>query len=236
MKTKGPLVSCLMPTYNRSEYLAEALNSLVEQTYKNIEIIVVDDGSTDSTDTLMKWFVDKYPKIEYFQCAHRGIAATRNFAINQALGAYIAVCDSDDMYAKQRIKKQVTFLEKNKDIDFSYSGYMEADEHMVGIRTVAPPVDFKAEDIRDNNTIPHATIMARRDCFVDNPYDGRFTSNDDKKLLWDWFKAGYKGKVVKEMLYLKRNHIQTVSNIKAVEVNKFNLELDAEINEYLDTK
>lgn len=233
MKKNSPLVSCLMPTYNRSEYIAEALNSLLEQTYRHFEIIVVDDGSTDSTPILMAWFTAKYPKIRYFQRPHNGIAATRNFAIQQSTGDYLGIFDSDDMYANRRLKKQVDLLEKHPEIDFCYSGYMEADEHMQGRSLVDAPKEFTAEGIRDNKTIPHGTTLARRKCFIDHPYDERFTSNDDKKLFWDWFRAGYKGLALNDTLYLKRNHEDAVSITQGETVHKFNVELDAEINTYL---
>ncbi len=234
MKPTGPLVSALVVTYNRSEYLAECLDSLLDQTYKNYEIIVVDDGSTDSTPILMKWYLEEYPeKIQYFQCKHKGIAAARNFAIQQSKGDYLGMFDSDDMYVRTRLAKQVKLLEKHPEIDFTYSGYMEANEHMEAVSTVAPPEDFTAEGIRENKTVPHATMLARRRCFIDHPYTDRFTSNDDKKLFWDWFRAGYKGKVIKEMLYLKRNHETAVSITDGEQINKFNKEIDAEITEYL---
>jgi glycosyltransferase involved in cell wall biosynthesis len=233
MKKDSPLVSCLVPTYNRSEYLAESLNSILEQTYKNYEVIVVDDGSTDSTPILMKWFTGKYPKIKYFRCPHKGIAATRNFAIKQSKGDLIGIFDSDDMYANRRLQKQVAALEKHPEADFCYSGYMEANEHMEGTSIVEPPVEFTAQGIRDNKTIPHGTTLARRHCFIDRPYNERFTSNDDKKLFWDWFRAGYKGWPVNDTLYLKRNHMQAVSIVEGEQVHKFNIELDKEIDEYL---
>lgn len=227
----------MMPTYNRGHYLGETLDNLLEQTYKNIEIIVVDDGSTDSTPRLMQYFTNKYPKkIKYYQCKHSGIAKTRNFAIKQTKGEYLAVTDSDDLCAVERIQREMDVFNKNPDIDFVYSGYMEADEHMQGKSEVQPPHEFTAEGIKANTTIPHGALIAKRRCFIEHPYNDTFIANDDKKLFWDWFRAGYKCKYVDSMLYLKRNHEGTVSYDKAKIIHKLNQQIDAEIDKYLAKK
>jgi teichuronic acid biosynthesis glycosyltransferase TuaG len=222
-----PLVSFVMPTYNREAYLVEAINSCLDQTYKNIEVVVVNDGSTDGTDDIMQFLSEKHDNIRYIKLSdNSGIAIARNSGIQEAKGEYIAVMDSDDLCSPDRIKKQITTI---KDNDFSYSAYLAADKNAKVFQAIQAPKDFTKEDIRLNRSIPHVTIMAKRECFTNHMYRPELTANDDKALLIDWFKAGYKGKRVREPLMIVRFHETNTSETKKKLIDKINEELDAEI-------
>ncbi len=109
---KPPLVSVVIPTYNRAYILGKAIESVLSQTFKDLELIVVDDGSTDETESLVK----KYPSVIYIKHSQRrGVAAARNTGIKYAKGRYIAFLDSDDAFVKKKLEKQVDFFEKNPD-------------------------------------------------------------------------------------------------------------------------
>ena len=102
-------VSAIIPFYNGADWLCEAVESVLNQTYKNIEIIVVNDGSPENVD----YFLDKYgDKIKYFYQENQGVAVARNFAIANATGKYIALLDSDDVWLPEKTAKQVSFMEK----------------------------------------------------------------------------------------------------------------------------
>lgn len=102
-------VSAIIPFYNGADWLCEAVESVLNQTYKNIEIIVVNDGSPENVD----YFLDKYgDKIKYFYQENQGVAVARNFAIANATGKYIALLDSDDVWMPEKTAKQVSFMEK----------------------------------------------------------------------------------------------------------------------------
>lgn len=115
MKTT-PLVSIVIPTYNRKELLIEAVSSCIKQEYKNIEIIIIDDGSSDGTESVVenmlntKW--QEY-KIKYFKQKNSGASAARNFGIQKAKGKYIQFLDSDDILFPEKLKLQVSKLEDN---------------------------------------------------------------------------------------------------------------------------
>jgi glycosyltransferase involved in cell wall biosynthesis len=112
-----PLVSILMPVYNTSKYLAEALESVINQTYQNWELVAVDDGSTDDSYHILKRYAKKYPSIKVYKNKENlGVLHTLNYALSLSKGEFIARFDSDDMMPINRIKKQVNFLIKNPDI------------------------------------------------------------------------------------------------------------------------
>ena len=104
----GPRVSVLIPTYNAGRYLGAALESVLGQTYQDFEIIVVDDGSEDDTAAVAA----RYPQVRYFYNAHSGISVTRNLAISKAKGEIIAFLDADDMWAPDKLEKQVAYLDR----------------------------------------------------------------------------------------------------------------------------
>ena len=86
--------SIIVPTYNREEYIIKCIDSILDQTYDNFEAIIIDDGSTDNTDNLVKKYHDK--RIKYFKNTNHGIGYSRNFGLNKAKGDYIFFLDSDD--------------------------------------------------------------------------------------------------------------------------------------------
>ncbi|PMP98127.1 MAG: glycosyl transferase, partial [Thermodesulfobacterium geofontis] len=107
---KRPLISVIIPTYNRAYILSKAIESVLNQTFKDLELIVVDDGSTDETPYL----VSKYPII-YVRKPHRGVSHTRNVGVLKAKGDFIAFLDSDDAFVENKLEKQIEFFEKNPD-------------------------------------------------------------------------------------------------------------------------
>ena len=108
---KLPLVSIVIPSYNRSYIVTDAIESAQNQTYKNIEIILIDDGSTDETKQLViKQFGDA---VTYVYKQNGGASSARNLGINRSNGKYIAFLDSDDDWGKTKISKQVDYMENN---------------------------------------------------------------------------------------------------------------------------
>ncbi len=102
-----PLVSVVIPAYNAQSFIGETLQAVTSQTYKNIEILVVDDGSTDQTAEIVQSFARKDPRIILLQQDNAGVAAARNLAIEKSRGEYIAPIDADDIWFPQKIAKQV---------------------------------------------------------------------------------------------------------------------------------
>ena len=109
-----PLVSVVMPVYNGEKYLKEAIDSVLSQSYQNIELVIVNDGSTDSGSQIVKKYTD--PRIRFVENeSNSGIVYSRNKGLESATGKYVATLDSDDIALPDRIEKQVLFLENNSE-------------------------------------------------------------------------------------------------------------------------
>lgn len=131
------LVSIIMPSYNTAPYIAESIRSVMAQTYTDWELIIVDDASTDNTDDVVGKFTelaevntkDLSSKIYYLKNdRNRGAAYSRNRALREAKGKWIALLDSDDIWTPDKLEKQIAFMEKNG-YAFSYTRYEEMDEN-----------------------------------------------------------------------------------------------------------
>lgn len=121
------MVSIIMPSYNTARFIKETVESVLAQTYTNWELIIVDDCSTDNTDDVIQGFLyDK--RIKYIKNEkNSGAAVSRNRALREAEGRWIAFLDSDDLWEADKLKKQVAFMEDNG-YRFSYTNYVEIDE------------------------------------------------------------------------------------------------------------
>lgn len=133
-----PRVSIIIPVYNGTDYLAEAINSALEQTYRNVEVIVVNDGSTDNgaTDTLARSYGDK---ITYYAKPNEGIAKTLNFGIEKMTGEYFSWLSHDDVFAREKIATQIAMLRglSNRNV-IIYSDYnlIDSKSALIGERVI----------------------------------------------------------------------------------------------------
>ncbi len=114
---KKPLISILLPVHNSEKHLRESLQSLVSQKYRNIEIIAIDDMSSDSSYKILKSFKKNYKKLRIYRNVKRyGIVMTLNRLLRKAKGEFIAFAEADDITSKQRVKKQVNYLLGNENV------------------------------------------------------------------------------------------------------------------------
>jgi len=132
------LVSIIMPSYNTAKFIKETVDSVLQQTYQNWELIIVDDCSSDNTDEIVATFVDS--RIKYIKNEkNSGAAISRNKALKEAKGKWIAFLDSDDIWLSDKLEKQINFMEKNN-YNFSYTIYEEIDENskQLGVTVSGP--------------------------------------------------------------------------------------------------
>jgi len=116
----APLVSVIIPTYNRAALACEAVNSVLQQTYQNVEIIVIDDGSTDDTTAAMARYGDR---VRYTRRPNAGVNPARNLGLKQARGEFVALLDSDDLWAPYKLELQVRLLRQFTDVGFTFSNF-----------------------------------------------------------------------------------------------------------------
>ena len=121
----SPRVSVIIPAYNQAQYLGEAIRSVLAQTFTNFELIVVDDGSTDSTASIVTKYKD--PRLHYINQINKGLPEARNTGIAAAMGEYLAFLDADDIYHKDKLEVQVPVLDRNQAIGLCYSSRIEID-------------------------------------------------------------------------------------------------------------
>jgi len=194
-----PLVSAIVASYNHEAYIEECILSIVNQTYKNLELIVIDDGSTDRSREILERLQEQYGFVLVFQ-ENQGVAKTLNKAIRQyAHGKYITGSASDDFLMQDKIERQVRFLEENPEYDLVFGKVYMVDEKSQIIKDleIFEPFDDTVKDIPfstliENNRIPAPSIVMRREIFI------KTGGYDDNTIIEDfdlWLKIAYYGKI-----------------------------------------
>jgi len=168
MRENSPTVSVIIPTYNRAHLIGRAIQSVLNQTYQDFEIIVVDDGSTDNTKEIVKSLDDK--RIRYIRHKeNKGGGAARNTGIKAAIGEYIAFLDSDDEWLPEKLECQMkVFKNAGSEVGVVYTGFIYIDE--LGEYTNGQHIPEKRgwiyEDILVENCVGTAsTVLVKRKCF-----------------------------------------------------------------------
>lgn len=132
------LVSIITPTYNCGKFINETIKSVLNQTYKNWEMIIVDDCSTDDTEKVVLKFDDE--RIKYYKLkTNSGAAVARTTAMQLAKGSYMAFLDSDDIWTEDKLEKQLNFMKKNNYV-FTCTSYEQIDENGNSLRKIINPV------------------------------------------------------------------------------------------------
>jgi glycosyltransferase involved in cell wall biosynthesis len=160
-----PVVSVVMPTYNKGPYLEEAIDSILSQTYSDWELIIVDDGSTDETPALLARY--DHPKISVYTLPENvGRSRARNTAVHMARGRYIAICDSDDVSAPTRFERQVSFLDAHPEFGV-VSTFMQMISRSAPARIVyrTDPAAIARRFAAGKMAVAHGASMVRAECF-----------------------------------------------------------------------
>ncbi|OGM11468.1 hypothetical protein A2Z22_00255 [Candidatus Woesebacteria bacterium RBG_16_34_12] len=156
---KKPLVSVIIPTYNRSSMLKNSIESVLKQTYHNFELIIVDDGSTDNTKEVVKKIKDK--RIKYFYKKNQGPASAQNYGIKHSGGKYITILGDDDLYLPNKIDVQVELLEKNSDYGFCYSNIYLKNKDKLHLYLSNEPFNSHLNLLLSKNFIAAPTVMIK---------------------------------------------------------------------------
>lgn len=173
------MVSVIIPVYNSGRYITETLESALNQTYNNIEIILVDDCSKDNSREIIENFMNRHINIVYhLQEKNGGAALARNKALDLAKGRYVAFLDSDDLWHPEKIEKQLQLM-KNKKIAFCYTAYEMVDGQGNVLKNKTKVIE-KAEykNLLKNTVISTPTVMIDRNLTGDLRMTNRRTGQD----------------------------------------------------------
>lgn len=185
MKQSEPLVSVVMPTYNCSAYIGEAIQSVLGQTYANFEVLVVDNYSSDNTDEVIRNCSD--PRVKYFKFNNNGIiAASRNYAVQRSAGDVLAFLDADDVWLPNKLDVQLPFLnERNLAIiasDYFPLGevtFYRRDSRLGRMKFR----DYSYSDALLANPAMTSSVIMRRSDFIDR---GEFNESEEYQFIEDW--------------------------------------------------
>jgi len=209
------LISVVMPVYNREEYLREAIESILNQTLRDFEFIIVDDGSTDNSSEIIKSYSDK--RIHYIRLAENsGNTVARNMGMKAASGKHIAIMDSDDISVPERFQKQYDFLEKHPEIGI-VGGFkkMFTSEYQFLQHYPSKP-DYVKSFLFFKNAVGQPTVMMRREIIEEHDlyYDPKLENMEDYDL---WYRATMAGVEIANLdevlLYYRLSPSQMSSHI-----------------------
>jgi glycosyltransferase involved in cell wall biosynthesis len=168
---KNPIVSVIIPTYNRANLVGKAIKSVLNQTYQNFEVIIVDDGSTDNTEDVVRGFPDKRVKYIKKYKKNKGISVARNLGIKVALGKYIALLDSDDEWLPEKLDKQIkVFKSEFPEVGVVYSNTLYIDESGKNInrklRNSKKAEGYIYEDLLEKYCVGSpSSFLIKKECF-----------------------------------------------------------------------
>lgn len=209
----NPKVSVVIPLYNGESYILETIESIRNQTYDNIEIIIVDDGSTDRSSFLIEGKVSKYIRQE-----NRGVASARNRGIDAATGEYLAFIDADDKWDLRKLEVQIGFMEAHPEISYTFTNH---------VRYLTVELDEFPEWMREEGKnkelagyIPSSLVVRKADFEKIGYFNEDFRNGEDTEWFLRARDFGFQMTVIPENLLMKRVHSNNLtSNTMAVKLN-----------------
>ena len=223
---KNPTVSVIIPTYNRVHLIGKAIKSVLNQTYQDFEIIVIDDGSTDNTGEIIRSFKDKRVKYIKKYKENKGISVARNIGIKMARGKYIALLDSDDEWLPEKLDKQVKILQSESPevgVVCSWSYNIDEKGNYISKRYLPKKDGYIYEDLLSTNPISVPTVLIRKECFNRvGLFDDLLNAQED----WDmWIRIAkyYRFALIKIPLVKYRLHSNQISRnleLKIITANR----------------
>lgn len=201
----NPLVSAIIPVFNGERFIADALRSVFAQDYRPIEVIVVDDGSTDGSAAI----IQSFPEARHLHQANGGVAAARNAALREARGEFIAFLDQDDQWVPHKLSRQVCRLQEAPDL-----GFVIARERILMDGITTRPSWVRENALSEDLAIfIPGVLVARRSAFEQvGHFDTSFVNGSDT----DWFyrakDRGIRYEVMAEALLIRRVHEHNASH------------------------
>lgn len=202
----NPKVSVIMAVYNSEKFLKEAIESILNQTFKDFEFIIIDDGSTDRSGEILEDYAKKDSRIKVFHQENMGLTKSLNKAIKLAKGEYIARMDADDISMPERLEEQIQFLDQNPQVALLGTGYYEIDTFGKVIKKKRPPTsDTELRRVLIKyNPFFHASVMIRKNALQElRLYDENLKYAQDYDL---WLRISSKFKIanLSDILMMRR--------------------------------
>jgi glycosyltransferase involved in cell wall biosynthesis len=200
-----PLVSVVIPVFNGERYLAEAIDSVFDQSCSKIECIVVDDGSTDSSPDIAK----EFPDVRYVRQSNAGVSAARNHGARLASGQFIGFLDADDVWLPAKVQRQLEVFERDPGLALVYSGLHVVDQELNFIGRIEAPQPARALRntlLMERPSMAMWTALICRGAFDDiGGFDERLSTSADADLMCRLASSG-RLEVLPEPLLLYRQH------------------------------
>lgn len=195
-----PLVSIIMPCYNAERYIAQSIESVLAQTYRNWELIITDDASTDKSVEIISKYSKNDDRINVMvPDEHQGIARTRNMSISRARGHFMAFLDNDDLWKPEKLEKQIKFM-LEKEIGFSYTSYELVDQDGITKNKI-----IQTQGVVDYKKYLRNTIIGCGTVMIDRDIVGHFgmpinDTSDDMAAWLSILRRGFKAYPLDEVL------------------------------------
>jgi FkbM family methyltransferase len=222
-----PLISVNIPLYNREAFIKACLDSVLQQTFTDFEVVVLDDASTDASASLVKSYQD--PRIRYERNeVNLGISATRNRLVSLSRGTYIAVLDSDDLAEPDRLEKQLAAFQKDQSLTLvaGCAAVIDAEGQATGqVFGSALSPEACIGRLPFSNTILHSTVMARKSFLESFTYDAQYKSAEDYDVWLRGASAGHRFLVLPDILGKYRVHgsSESMTFSKEIQDNTLNV-------------
>lgn len=209
------LISIIVPIYNAEKFIKETIETVLNQTINNFELILVDDISTDNSSKIIKEYTKKDSRIKYVKLEKKGLASgARNRGVLEAKGEFVCFLDADDLWSKDKLEKQLLFMKKNN-CAFSFTGYEFANNQGIpNGKKVIVPFKINYKQALKNTTIFTSTVMfdmkkiKKEDIYMPN------IKSEDTATWWKILKKGYIAYGLNEVLTLYRRSEGTLSSNK----------------------
>lgn len=209
-----PAISVIIPCYNQAQFLREAVESVIAQSYRNFEIIIVNDGSPDNTSDVARALIALFPEtqIRLLEKTNGGIASARNSGISKAIGEYILPLDADDRIHPEMLMQTYTLLREHPELSIAYTDY----QHFGDVDLVVRTAEYDFKTLYSEKCLFTATALFRKKAWEDA---GGYNPN----MIWgteDWDfwiacgNSGHFGKRIPEVLFYYRTRLQEESRIK----------------------
>ena len=219
MQNNSDLVSVVMSAYNSESSIAESIESILNQSYQNIEFLIIDDCSTDRTADVIESYLEKNKNIKFTKNkTNLGLTKSLNILIKKSSGQYIARQDADDISLHHRVQEQMQILKSNN-LDFCTTRAIIKDSMKLipGVSSFLP----KKIVLKFKNPFIHGTLLAKKTAINEiGNYDENFIYAQDYKLFYDLLKYNYNFKVILKPQYIL-NIKNNISENKKIEQNYF---------------